>query len=1144
MGRKNMNLDKSRFFLGGAVLLGGGIAVVNAQTAKNPLETPAPRSTELVGPAPGETGATVQAKNQARFVMFDDREQSGWFSHHDSFPTTDKMAYKGSRSIGFAQPNKGYQFPMGWTGSISSEPYDAIEFYVNGGESGGQTLVVKGLLRDVIKDTFDTANTIRVPDEAGKYLEGGAKVIPANKWTKVTIPLADLGVAKRKDFRGVRFEVGEKAGFFVDEIALVGNIPTTATITVNTAREYRKVNDNIFGVDTYGIPEAHNADEVATSRHAGYRLQRSFYPTFNIRSGIFRSNVHKGLLFADAAGSEQLVCVNYTDMDAVEGNNTHEHGTPQEAAALVAYANVPIDAPARVLDMKLGVDKHGRDMGTVRRWVNLRANEAKLEKDDGMNQLRIGRKEPFKVKYWELDNEPWLRPERTDWLGYANFCKEADKLMKQIDPTIHTGVTLLHGGGPAGLGNRKVLSAHTGKETSEYNDVLLHYLSGKDQQLSPGRLVPDFIVEHNYTGTNHGPSANLATLFTFQNRAGSDWDSIAQAFRTQLNAFYGAADGAKPYYIVTESNIAATFPLSKQTTSLVTALYAADSMASLLQSKPGDFEGFTWHDWHDGGLSKGGYHENEYLYNWRNEGTYSIYFNGTRTKYPVHYAYRLLSHFFAHQGDSVVEANTSTAYLQSYAVRQQNGNLAILLINKSEQQDIAATFKLQGYTPAKAATVYRFGKVEDRNEADVTPTAITYDAARPLVMPPYSMTVVTLTQSRTTPKPAAPTYVHALPGANKVNLIWTAMSGATTYDVHRGTSAADIKPLKTGIVTNSFDDTTATAGKTFVYRVIAKNAAGVSAPSPTAQATIVAAPGAVQNLVAVPEVGQVTLKWNDVPGATRYTVKRGASANGPFETLTTHPYFRNYNENISFNRYTDRTAKTGTAYHYVVTATNSGGESTPARVAAAPVTLPDNWRAVDTHGRKDGHTGYDAKTGKWTLAGSGEAWYSNGHGRFAYQKLSGDGTITARVLSGETGRYEKNVFGVMLRQNPTGGGFWAMMAATPSNPGNNATQGFTFMNSDMGKGAKQTFQSEDLRAPEAEIMRLPYWVRLERKGNTIKGYYSKDGKEWKTHEQAKMTADNMPQELHVGLIANSMVYYAPLQGEFDNVTVTGKTSAP
>jgi hypothetical protein len=100
------------------------------------------------------------------------------------------------------------------------------------------------------------------------------------------------------------------------------------------------------------------------------------------------------------------------------------------------------------------------------------------------------------------------------------------------------------------------------------------------------------------------------------------------------------------------------------------------------------------------------------------------------------------------------------------------------------------------------------------------------------------------------------------------------------------------------------------------------------------------------------------------------------------------------------------------------------------------------------------------------------------------------------------------------------------------------------MNSDAGKGAHQVFQSEDLRPAEAEVMCIPYWVRLERKGNTITGYYSRDGKDWKTHERATTTGNNLPQELHIGLLANSMVYYAPLQGEFDNVTVTGKTSAP
>ncbi|MCU1437165.1 MAG: hypothetical protein JWP66_252, partial [Naasia sp.] len=93
--------------------------------------------------------------------------------------------------------------------------------------------------------------------------------------------------------------------------------------------------------------------------------------------------------------------------------------------------------------------------------------------------------------------------------------------------------------------------------------------------------------------------------------------------------------------------------------------------------------------------------------------------------------------------------------------------------------------------------------------------------------------------------PAAPTGVTAAAAGTANTVSWTAVSGATGYFVERATAAAGpwTRLNTTAQTGTSFSDT---AGATFVptalYRVVATNAAGSSAPSATATVTRTATP--------------------------------------------------------------------------------------------------------------------------------------------------------------------------------------------------------------------------------------------------------------------------------------------------------------
>jgi cellulose 1,4-beta-cellobiosidase len=87
--------------------------------------------------------------------------------------------------------------------------------------------------------------------------------------------------------------------------------------------------------------------------------------------------------------------------------------------------------------------------------------------------------------------------------------------------------------------------------------------------------------------------------------------------------------------------------------------------------------------------------------------------------------------------------------------------------------------------------------------------------------------------------PAAPTGLMATKGNKQVVLNWNAVSGATSYNVYRGTSpgAEGSTPIATGVTSTSYTNTRLTNGKTYYYQVAAVNSAGTGPRSNEASAT-------------------------------------------------------------------------------------------------------------------------------------------------------------------------------------------------------------------------------------------------------------------------------------------------------------------
>ena len=214
--------------------------------------------------------------------------------------------------------------------------------------------------------------------------------------------------------------------------------------------------------------------------------------------------------------------------------------------------------------------------------------------------------------------------------------------------------------------------------------------------------------------------------------------------------------------------------------------------------------------------------------------------------------------------------------------------------------------------------------------------------------------------------PAAPTGLTATSTNGSISLAWNASAGAIGYKVSRGTASGG--PYSTtvaiGLPATNYNDASVVSGTAHFYVISAMNLAGESAASAQASATTAAA--APTGLTAIPGNGSVSLAWNASLGAISYKLSRATGSGGPYPTTVA--------TGLTTTAYTDSSVTNATTYSYVVTAVNTGGESTasaqatttPAAPPAAPTGLtatPGNGSVVLTWNSSAGAISYTLSRG-------------------------------------------------------------------------------------------------------------------------------------------------------------------------------------
>lgn len=485
----------------------------------------------------------------------------------------------------------------------------------------------------------------------------------------------------------------------------------TVSVSVDAAKSIRPVDERVFGVNAVmWDSHAGTAQTISLLQDAGVRTIRvpggSLSDTYRWDTNRSFDNNWTWMAGFDAftrlitgLNAQAFVVVNY-------GN-----GTPEQAAAWVAYANASASWSGTAADVTLGVDALGIDWKTAGAWSALRA-AGPLATDDGRNFLRLSRSAAIGVRYWEIGNEcygSWENDEQAvphDPYTYAVRAKSYIAKMKAVDPTIKIGVVVVPG--EDAYANNKAHPAtnpRTGAVHHGWTPVVLATLKSLG-------ITPDFVIDHRYE-QSPGQESDATLL-----QSAATWPAEIAGLRQQLNDYLGADAARNVEIVVTENNSVYTDP-GRQSTSLVNGLFLADSLGQVMQTEVNAF--MWWALRNSPPMSNGQFLGNmsASLYGWRSYGDYGILSSpvagGATTHYepyPTYYVLKLLSRF-ARGGDTIVSATSGNTLLAVYAAKRADGTLALLAINKDRAATQSATVALYGFTPAATATSYSYGIAQD-----------------------------------------------------------------------------------------------------------------------------------------------------------------------------------------------------------------------------------------------------------------------------------------------------------------------------------------------------------------------------------------------------------------------------------------------
>lgn len=643
----------------------------------------------------------------ADYLIYSDSLQNNfqdwsWAPHALDNPSP---VYEGSASIRveYAGSYDGIWF-VNRDGGTATTGFSALRFAIHGGTTGGQAIRVTA----GSGENFPDGNSVNLET----YLPGG---VVANSWREVTIPLADMNMAF-SILANVAFQSnlgGAQPTFYIDDVRLLGEAnPTNPAITIESSGTITPIYPLIFGSN---LPTWLGGTRLANPTFRE-RAAASGVTILRLPGGSYSNNYD--WLACETGDSANCMVGDWgaTPTDFIEFLQATEiegmwvvspNGTPQEAAALVAFFN------SSVSDLTpIGVDSEGRDWFTAGHWAQLRAEH--------------GNPDPFPIRYWEVGNElygskPQYHPQCASY-GWEDFWS-------------CDGTEYMNGDGtrPGYLAFRDAM--HAIDDSIEVGAVGIphpaEWNAWGNEVLAAGGTAMDFYSLHEYAFDTS--PAFPAILSNPQ----PNWDGI----RADLDSAIAThANGRNVPMAVTEYNLISVGDndTGAAMTRAVNALFVADTVGQLVEK--GFFLANHWD------LANGAF---------PNGTDYGLVHADTFSRYPQYYVFPLWTKFGAQMLSATNTLPATT--LSVYAGRVDNDTLSLIAINKTGQPltaDVTITGRsitggtadtLQA-TELGATTVTYNGNPNPANDLSDAPSTPLNLAGESIAyeFPPYSVTLLRL----------------------------------------------------------------------------------------------------------------------------------------------------------------------------------------------------------------------------------------------------------------------------------------------------------------------------------------------------------------------------------------------------------------
>jgi hypothetical protein len=487
--------------------------------------------------------------------------------------------------------------------------------------------------------------------------------------------------------------------------------PTAATVTVRANAPLGRITPIAVGANVAawdgdlvnaGVPRLLSDAGIRILRYPGGSTSDNYHwmsntPDDPTQGGTTpEANFDAYVSVVDAARAQAMITVNYGS------------GTAEEAASWVRYANQGGRHYKGPVPTYPGASTSGHDA---------------------------------RIQYWEIGNElygdgtygaTWeVNHNAHDPTTYANGVVGYSAAMKAVDPSIRIGlVVTAPGNWPDGVTDAA--------SPLPWNDTVLPIACG----------AVDFVDVHWYPQgpTGESDAALLAAPQNGESTSVSYTPSIPSLVATLKGeiAAYCGAHAADVTIMVTETNSVSYNP-GKQTTSLVDALFLDDAVMTWFENGVANVDWWAVHDSPFAGNA------DPSLYGTFDCGDYGFLSVGEAcsngaveppvdTPFPAYYGMQMLSHLGG-ASDTMLATTSSTSLVSVHAVRQENGKVSVMLIDKDPSLSYTVTVSLDGGCGRGLADVWTYGENSTDIAQTVTPVR---EPSFTIPVGPYSVTTVKL----------------------------------------------------------------------------------------------------------------------------------------------------------------------------------------------------------------------------------------------------------------------------------------------------------------------------------------------------------------------------------------------------------------